>query len=55
MILNYDNDLDSLDFVELVMKLEDEYVIKIPDEEANKLETISDVAKLIQKLQGEAC
>lgn len=49
--LKKDLDLDSLDFVELVMKLEDEHGIKIPDEEANKLETISDVAKLIQKLQ----
>ena len=40
--LKEDLNLDNLDFVELVMKLEDEYVIKIQDEEANKLKTIED-------------
>ena len=49
--LKEDLNLDSLDYVELVMKLEDEYLIKIQDEEANKLKTIEDVANLILLLQ----
>lgn len=50
--LKEDLNLDSLDFVELVMKLEDEYVIKIEDEEVNKLQTIEDVANLILQLKS---
>lgn len=34
---------DSLDQVELVMALEDEFDIEIPDEEAEKLKKVSDV------------
>ena len=34
---------DSLDQVELVMALEDEFDIEIPDEEAEKLKIVSDV------------
>jgi acyl carrier protein len=49
--LKEDLDLDSLDFVELVMKLEDEYEIKIADDDANKLQTIEDVACLIKRLK----
>lgn len=33
-------DLDSLDFVDLIMKVEEEYGIHIPDEIAEKLETV---------------
>ena len=38
------NDLgaDSLDTVELVMEFEDEFEISIPDEEAEKIQTIGD-------------
>ncbi|MCK4760943.1 MAG: acyl carrier protein [Candidatus Aminicenantes bacterium] len=31
---------DSLDQVELIMALEDEFTLKIPEEEAEKLETV---------------
>lgn len=31
---------DSLDQVELIMALEDEFALKIPEEEAEKLETV---------------
>ena len=41
---------DSLDVVELLSSLEDEYGIVIPDEEVEKLATVSDVAKTIESL-----
>lgn len=42
---------DSLDIVELVMGLEEEFGIEIPDEEAEKLQTVGDVAKFIEDTQ----
>jgi len=43
------NDLgaDSLDTVELVMALEDEFRIEIPDEEAQKIKTVKDVIEYV--------
>ena len=38
---------DSLDTVELVMALEEEFGIEIPDEEAEKLVTVGDAVKYI--------
>ena len=40
---------DSLDIVELMMDLEEEYGIAIEDEEATKLTTIGDIAKYIEE------
>ncbi|OGP84990.1 MAG: acyl carrier protein [Deltaproteobacteria bacterium RBG_16_54_11] len=40
---------DSLDLVELVMALEDEYGIEIPDEDAEKIVTVGDALKYIQE------
>ena len=34
---------DSLDIVELVMAMEEEFDLEIPDEDAEKLKTVSDV------------
>jgi acyl carrier protein len=42
---------DSLDVVELVMALEEEFGNEIPDEEAEKLTTVGDVIKYIEDLQ----
>lgn len=42
---------DSLDIVELVMALEDEFGIDIPDEEAEKLKTVGDAIKYIEAHQ----
>ena len=41
---------DSLDVVELLSHLEDEYGVMIPDDEVEKLVTVSDVAEAIQGL-----
>ena len=41
--------LDSLDAVELTMSLEQEFDIKIPDEEINNMVTIKDVIEIINK------
>ena len=45
------NDLgaDSLDTVELVMELEDEFDMNIPDEEAEKLQTVGAAVDYIYK------
>ena len=49
------NDLnaDSLDTVELVMELEDEFDLTIPDEEAEKLSTVGEAIDYIQKNLNE--
>ena len=39
---------DSLDTVELVMALEEEFGIKVPDEEAEKLASVGDVIRFIE-------
>ncbi len=39
---------DSLDVVELLMSIEDEFEVEIPDEEIENLKTIGDVAEYIQ-------
>lgn len=39
---------DSLDIVELVMALEDEFEIKIPDEDYDKIKTVGDVINYIE-------
>jgi len=41
---------DSLDVVELLSQLEDEYGVTIPDEEVEALVTVADVASEIEKL-----
>ena len=45
---------DSLDTVELVMELEEEFGIEIPDEDAEKAKTVGDVVNYIDvKLKQE--
>ena len=43
---------DSLDTVELVMAFEEEFGAEIPDEDAEKLQTVGDVVKYIEE-RGE--
>ncbi len=40
---------DSLDTVELVMALEEEFGIEIPDEDAEKITTVKDAIKYIEE------
>lgn len=40
---------DSLDIVELVMAMEEEFGIEIPDTDAEGLKTVGDVANYLQK------
>ena len=42
---------DSLDTVELIMELEKEFDIQIPDEEAEKIVTVGDAVAFIEKAQ----
>lgn len=42
---------DSLDTVELVMEFEDEFDLNIPDEEAEKIQTVGDAIAYIEKNQ----
>jgi acyl carrier protein len=44
---------DSLDTVELVMALEEEFGVEIPDEEAEKLVTVGDALKYIEEKAGK--
>ena len=39
---------DSLDTVELIMELEEEFGLEIPDEEAEKLATVGDAGSYIE-------
>ena len=50
------NDLnaDSLDTVELVMELEDEFDMNIPDDEAEKLQTVGQAIEFIQSQLNSA-
>ena len=42
---------DSLDVVELVMSIEDEFEMEVPDEEIEKMKTVADVVKFIEDNQ----
>ena len=43
---------DSLDTVELVMALEEEFGIEIPDEDAEKIQTVGDAIRYIEDKSG---
>ena len=44
---------DSLDIVELVMELEEEFDIQIPDDQAEKIKTVGEAIDYIDKAIGE--
>lgn len=43
---------DSLDTVELVMAFEEEFGVEIPDEDAEKIQTVGDAVKYIDEKSG---
>jgi acyl carrier protein len=45
-----DLDADSLDAVEIIMALEEEYEIEIPDEVAEEFKTVGDIVKYVEDL-----
>lgn len=47
-----DLDADSIDLVEFILQLEDEFGAEIPDDEAEKIKTIGDAASYIKSHQG---
>lgn len=46
--------IDSLDYAELVMEFEQTFNIKIPDDDADKLQTIAQAITYIQEKTGQA-
>ena len=42
---------DSLDLVELIMAMEEEFDVEIPDEEAEKITTVQEAIDYVAKLQ----
>lgn len=44
-----DLEADSLDAVEIIMAIEDEFDIEIPDEDAEKFQSIGDIIKYIEE------
>ncbi len=44
---------DSLDTVELIMEFEDEFGVEIPDEDAEKVQTVGEAINYIEKLVQE--
>lgn len=44
-----DLNADSIDLVEMVMTLEDEFGISIPDEKISSIKTIADIVKFIEE------
>ena len=48
-VLSEDFGADSLDFVDLVMTLEDEFDMEISDEELENIRTVADIVKFIEE------
>jgi acyl carrier protein len=45
-----DINADSLDIVEIALKVEDEFNIEIPEDNAENIETIRDVVEIVRQL-----
>jgi acyl carrier protein len=44
-----DLEADSLDAVEIIMAIEEEYDIEVPDEEAEKFQKVSDIVNYVEE------
>ncbi len=45
--------IDSLDFAELIMEFEQEFNIRIPDNDAEQLQTVSEIVDYVNRKQKE--
>jgi len=41
--------IDSLDYAELIMEFEQDFNIRIPDNDAEQLQTVSEIVKYVEK------
>ena len=44
-----DFDADSLDFVDIVMSIEDEFSVEVPDEAIDDIKSVGDLVKFIEE------
>lgn len=44
-----DLEADSLDAVEIIMAIEDEFDFEVPDEDAEKFSTVGDIVKYVEE------
>lgn len=44
-----DLEADSLDAVEIIMAIEDEYEIEVPDEDAEKFHNVGDIVRYVEE------
>ena len=47
-----DLEADSLDAVEIIMAIEDEFDIEVPDEDAEKFQNIGDIIRYVEEKIG---
>lgn len=50
--IHEDLDADSLDAVEIIMTIEDEFDVEIPDDIAEKLQTIAQIVDYLERIKG---
>ena len=48
-----DLEADSLDAVEIIMAIEDEFELEVPDEDAEKFQTIGDIVRYVEDNMNE--
>jgi len=46
---SFRDEMDSLDMVELVMELEEEFHVTIPDDEAERIKTVEEAIRFIER------
>ena len=51
-VITDDLGADSLDVVDLVMSLEEEFDVEIPDEDIESIKTVEDIVKFIESKKG---
>ena len=49
--IQQDLNADSLDIVDLIMSIEDEFEVEVPDDAVDEVKTVGDLVKFIEKQQ----